>query len=446
MRSIPIIAIVVTATACAPSVPDKVSYDQDVAPILDANCMRCHSSVQAVSLKSCVAVDNWDSATDPSGTCKPTVMGVHDGADMIVNDVMSGKMPKDGPLLTDRQKQIIEDWKAAGYPRRSNNQPPTITFITPPASGAMINTGGVTTYDIKYDVSDPDGDAVTWDLTWKGPNGRTGSFATGLSAGTGTVHADTSSLGSGTYQVIANLSDGTAMVSVTAQGMLTVPSGYNAAPTVTVTAPNGGESYYVTQMITVSWLGNDDGPTLSCDVVAVAGTTTTTIATGVMETAGQPAMVTWNPASVTPGTNYVIKVTVHDTGMPSLSASDTSDATFTISPPPQMVSFKNQLLPLLTSTTDGCISTQCHDSVMPQQGLDLTASKAYADIVNVTASQCSSEKLIAPGAPDQSYLITKLVGSGTCFTGSQMPKTEPAFTAAQIQLWRDWVTNGAPNN
>ncbi|HSN30885.1 MAG TPA: hypothetical protein VLT45_31570 [Kofleriaceae bacterium] len=446
MRSIPIIAIVITAGACTPSVPDKVSYDQDVAPILEANCMRCHSSAQAVSLKNCVAVDNWDSATDPSGTCKPMVMGVHDGAGMIVNDVMSGKMPKDGPPLTDRQKKILEAWKAAGFPRRANNEPPTITFITPPASGAMINTGGVTTYDIQYDVSDPDGDAVTWDLTWKGPNGRTGSFATGLSAGTGTVHADTSSLGTGSYQVIANLSDGSSMVSIPAQGMLTVPSGYNAAPTVTVTAPNGGESYYVTQTITVSWLGNDDGPTISCDVVAISGSTTTTIATGVMESSGQPASVMWNPASATPATNYQIKVTVHDTGSPSLSASDTSDATFTISPPPQNVSFKNQILPLLTASGTGCISSQCHDATLPQQGLDLTATKAYNDIVGVTASQCTSEKLITPGAPDQSYLITKLVGSGTCYTGSQMPKTEPAFTAAQIQLFRDWTTNGAPNN
>lgn len=446
MRSITSIAIVVAVTACTPSVPDKVGYDPDVREILDANCMRCHTTAQAIALKSCVAVDTWGSAADPSGTCAPAVAGVHDSADSIVSDVMSGKMPKDGPALTDRQKKILEAWKAAGYPGRSNNQPPEITFDTPPPGGAMINTGGVTTYDIKYTVSDPDGDPVTWDLTWKGSNGKTGTFATGLSAGTGTVHADTSSLGTGTYQVIANLSDGSAMVSVTAQGTLTVPAGYNAAPTVTVTAPNGGESYYVTQMITVSWLGNDDGPTVSCDVVAVAGTTTTTIATGVMENSGQPAMVTWNPASVTPGTNYVIKVTVHDTGMPSLSASDTSDGAFTISPPPQMVSFRNQLLPLITSTTDGCISTQCHDSVMPQQGLDLTASKAYADIVNVTASQCSSEKLISPGSPNTSYLITKLVGSGTCFTGTKMPKTEAAFTAAQIQLFRDWVTNGAPNN
>lgn len=83
---------------------------------------------------------------------------------------------------------------------------------------------------------------------------------------------------------------------------------------------------------------------------------------------------------------------------------------------------------------------------MPQQGLDLTAARAYAAIVNVTASQCSSEKLIAPGAPDQSYLIAKLVGTGTCYTGSRMPKTEPAFSAAQIQLFRDWTANGAPNN
>lgn len=441
----------VLAAGCSTPVPSKPAYEPDIAPILEANCVRCHTAATAVSLGSCVELDRWDDGTDPTGVC-PTVQGVHSSTvDMaapqlaLVAVVESGAMPKDGPALTDRQKQIFRDWMAAGFPERADNQPPTIQFITPPASGATINTGGATTYDIQYDVEDPDGDAVTWSLAWKGSNGKQGTFATGLAGGMGTVHADTSSLGPGSYQLIASLDDGSGMpVTATAPGQLTVPSSYNAAPTVGMLTPAGGEYFDTTQTITVSWLGNDDGPSVTCDVVAISGSTTLPIASNVTEASGQMASVTWNLASVTPATNWQIEVTVHETDG-SQTASAMSGA-FVISGPPQNVSFSGQILPLFESSSDGCVRNGCHGNTNPQQGLNLTSSAAYQSIVNVMSSECGSEKLIDPGSPNTSYLIAKLVGSGTCFTGSMMPKGEPAFTPTQIQLIRDWTTNGAPNN
>jgi hypothetical protein len=63
----------------------------------------------------------------------------------------------------------------------------------------------------------------------------------------------------------------------------------------------------------------------------------------------------------------------------------------------------------------------------------------------VKSIQCTELDLVKPGAPDQSYLVFKLQGSGSCFQGSRMPKSAPLSTA-EIQLVRDWIANGAPNN
>jgi hypothetical protein len=72
----------------------------------------------------------------------------------------------------------------------------------------------------------------------------------------------------------------------------------------------------------------------------------------------------------------------------------------------------------------------------------------FNELVGVAAGEmpCTTYKLVAPGLPDQSYLVLKLQGSSACFSGSRMPKGMPALTAAQIQLVRDWIANGAPNN
>jgi hypothetical protein len=53
---------------------------------------------------------------------------------------------------------------------------------------------------------------------------------------------------------------------------------------------------------------------------------------------------------------------------------------------------------------------------------------------------------VLPGQPDQSYLTFKLQGSGPCFSGVRMPRGSTALSATQMQLIRDWITNGAPNN
>lgn len=427
-------------------VPAHPTYIEDVAPILERACIECHGAATPISeARNCVRVDHWDTTADPTRLCSDaamggTIFGVRDGGPMIVDNVTTRRMPLSGSL-TAAEIETFQRWRADGYLKRTTNQPPAIQFITPPPTGATVCQTSCT-YAISYTTSDPDGDSIRWSLAWSS-GARTGALATGLSGGSGSVTIDATPLASGTYQLIATLDDGTAIVTSMAAGTLTVPAGHNAAPTVTVSGPNGGESYYATQLVPISWIGGDlDDAELTYSVSAIGAST---IAIQTITAPVGPAQLTWMPPQVTKLTGFRIEVTAGDDGTPAASATDRSDAEFQISPPPQAVSFASQLQPIFNAN---CLDAQCHDATLPASGLLLTAGASYRALVGVASSEtpCTSYKLVEPGQPDRSYLVFKLQGSGACLNGSRMPKAMPALPAAQIQLFRDWIANGAPNN
>ena len=52
---------------------------------------------------------------------------------------------------------------------------------------------------------------------------------------------------------------------------------------------------------------------------------------------------------------------------------------------------------------------------------------------------------VAPGNPDDSYLVIKLEGSSR-MVGQQMPRGRDPLSAEQIGTVRQWIADGAPNN
>jgi hypothetical protein len=72
----------------------------------------------------------------------------------------------------------------------------------------------------------------------------------------------------------------------------------------------------------------------------------------------------------------------------------------------------------------------------------------YAALVNapsVEEGACHPGVLVAPGKPDQSYLVHKITGLGMC-PGTQRMPFGGELTDAQIQTLVDWICVGAPNN
>ena len=94
--------------------------------------------------------------------------------------------------------------------------------------------------------------------------------------------------------------------------------------------------------------------------------------------------------------------------------------------------------------TPTCTVIGCHDTVGQQEGLVLTPDSSFASIVDVPSRQVPSLDRVEPGDPAASYLYRKVTGSS--IVGERMPFASPALTDAQMQLVRNWILRGAPND
>jgi len=95
---------------------------------------------------------------------------------------------------------------------------------------------------------------------------------------------------------------------------------------------------------------------------------------------------------------------------------------------PDTVYFQNQILPLLTST---CAMSNCHDAQYHSVGIILTD---YANTI----------KLVVPGNAEASVLFTTITNSEPT---DRMPiSPSPDWNAAQVNLLKKWINQGALNN
>src|SRR5262249_25987804 len=91
------------------------------------------------------------------------------------------------------------------------------------------------------------------------------------------------------------------------------------------------------------------------------------------------------------------------------------------------------------------ICTKCHIGAGAPQGLQLDASHSYALLVSVPSTEQPAVLRVAPGDPDNSYIIRKLEGVSR-ITGGQMPLGGPYLPQSTIDVIRQWITAGAPKS
>jgi hypothetical protein len=92
-----------------------------------------------------------------------------------------------------------------------------------------------------------------------------------------------------------------------------------------------------------------------------------------------------------------------------------------------------------------CAFSGCHGGSSPAQGLDLSSGMAYGNIVNIASSQQPSIDRIEPNDPEGSYLYLKVIDDPS-INGSRMPRGAPALAQELLDLLRDWIERGAPND
>jgi hypothetical protein len=87
----------------------------------------------------------------------------------------------------------------------------------------------------------------------------------------------------------------------------------------------------------------------------------------------------------------------------------------------------------------------CHNpngGAFRQVGLDLSTSGSYDSLIGVASREKLGLVRVAPGDPDNSYLIHKLEGR-TDIIGNRMPTRGPYLSEGQIAIVRRWIQLGA---
>jgi hypothetical protein len=129
--------------------------------------------------------------------------------------------------------------------------------------------------------------------------------------------------------------------------------------------------------------------------------------------------------------------TEHTSEPPAPRATRASSPACGVSPP-RAVRFARDVEPILMSA---CSGEFCH-------GMHMTsASRAYAFLLHETAFECDDPRpLVAPGDPDRSYVIDKVLGKNLC-AGHPMPRgLENRLSAEEVRTLTDWICEGAPND
>ena len=113
---------------------------------------------------------------------------------------------------------------------------------------------------------------------------------------------------------------------------------------------------------------------------------------------------------------------------------------------PSGATFAKDIQKKIFDTT--CATPSCHGAGAASAGLDLSDGAAISNLVGVPAANEAARTAgllrVAPGDPDNSYLLRKLEGTLAAGEGVPMPLVGGPLPASAIDTIRRWIAAGAP--
>lgn len=134
-------------------------------------------------------------------------------------------------------------------------------------------------------------------------------------------------------------------------------------------------------------------------------------------------------------------VTLNATGSPAGNA--TGNGTGNVTENILFVSFSRDIQPIFDQR---CALCHTGNATKDSAGLELSANYSYSSMVNVYSVQ-SPLRMVAPGSPENSYLVAKLTDNHLAVGGSgvRMPPGPP-LPQLEIDTIRQWILEGAQDN
>lgn len=442
MRKIAISAVI---AACGPEIPDAPTYFGDVQPILRANCARCHGAEPADPRVARFRLDRYVKGDAATFDAYDYAIATETEAAPMIRVAVDHEAPAMPPdySLSDRQREILARWSALGAPKGTrDNRAPRIELIAPteiPTADQSI--------DLTFRAWDDDLDGLVVQL-WAhdlATAGRDEDVALGPPTGAG-LHAltvDTGALASlHRFEVYAVLDDGFSDEPAENRTLATVIASLNVdhgargtAPTVRLTAPNGGET--LIGSTTIAWTATDpdQGDSLAIDLALVRMDTSAvaaTIATGAPNTGSfewtiPPTIPTEDASGPIP---YVVRVTATDAlGMPPNTRSDDSDASLSIARPEVTTLTWEDVKPIFLAYCGDCHGQPAKTMALESFRLDKYDASDPAPPVNSDPGVFEMKNTV------YQRLITQ---------GNMPPASEPDPSTADRDRIANWILGGAP--